>query len=377
MSFYNLTDFLEPINIALISEDAEFREGQMGKSIAIYQDEFPDLSEVDIVIAGCNETRGNGASINTDAGVNQIRKEFYSLYYWHKEIKIADLGNICIGATVADTYAAIKTVAEEVIKSGKKFLLLGGTHDLTLAQYEAYRSQSKVIEATGVDSYIDLSIDNPLKSKNFLMELLTGEPNFIRHYNHIGFQSYYVHPHMLETMDKLRFDCYRLGKVKENIEEMEPVIRNSDMLSFDLAAMGASTFHEGSSPNGFNGEEASTLLRYAGMSETISSVGIYGYEQSKDPFYTMAKQVSQMIWYYIDGVYHGRQEAKLDNKELFTEFHIAFGAIDATFIQSRKTGRWWMSMPDQKLIPCSENDFKQAGNNEMPERWLRFQERGL
>ena len=217
MSFYNLTDFLEPINIALISEDAEFREGQMGKSIAIYQDEFPDLSEVDIVIAGCNETRGNGASINTDAGVNQIRKEFYSLYYWHKEIKIADLGNICIGATVADTYAAIKTVAEEVIKSGKKFLLLGGTHDLTLAQYEAYRSQSKVIEATGVDSYIDLSIDNPLKSKNFLMELLTGEPNFIRHYNHIGFQSYYVHPHMLETMDKLRFDCYRLGKVKENI----------------------------------------------------------------------------------------------------------------------------------------------------------------
>jgi hypothetical protein len=35
-----------------------------------------------------------------------------------------------------------------------------------------------------------------------------------------------------------------------------------------------------------------------------------------------------------------------------------------------------MSMPDQKLIPCSENDFKQAGNNEMPERWLRFQERG-
>ena len=89
MSFYNLTDFLEPINISLISEDAEFREGQMGKSIAIYQDEFPDLTEVDIAIVGCNETRGNGASINTDAGVNQIRKEFYSLYYWHKEIKIA------------------------------------------------------------------------------------------------------------------------------------------------------------------------------------------------------------------------------------------------------------------------------------------------
>ena len=36
------------------------------------------------------------------------------------------------------------------------------------------------------------------------MEMLTGEPNMVRHYNHIGFQSYFVHPRMLETMDKLQ-----------------------------------------------------------------------------------------------------------------------------------------------------------------------------
>ena len=39
--------------------------------------------------------------------------------------------------------------------------------------------------------------------QNFFMEMLTGEPNYIRHYNHVAFQSYFVHPHMLETMDKL------------------------------------------------------------------------------------------------------------------------------------------------------------------------------
>ena len=69
------------------------------------------------------------------------------------------------------------------------------------------------------------------------MDLLTGEPNFIRHYNHIAFQSYYVHPRMLETMDKLHFDCYRVGSVKENIDEMEPVIRNSNLFSFDISAI--------------------------------------------------------------------------------------------------------------------------------------------
>jgi len=372
---FNLNDFLDPVNIPLLSNDEIYREGQIGKTISIYEDSFPDLEDVDIIIMGCNETRGNGNAKGSDNGIDAIRKEFYSLYLWHKNIRVSDIGNIRIGAELNDTYAALKTVAEEIQKHGKKIIILGGSQDLTLAQYDAFRSQSKIIEVTGVDAYIDLSIDNPIKSSNFLMEILTGEPNFIRHYNHIGFQSYYVHPHMLETMDKLRFDCYRLGKVKENIEEMEPVMRSSEMLSFDLSSLGATTFMEGSSPNGFNGEEACTLLRYAGMSEKMQSVGIYGYDQEHDPYNTLAKQVSQMLWYYIDGIYFGRLEADINDKQMFNECHIAFGNIDTSFIQSLKTGRWWMRMPDDKYIPCSQADFNQAGNNEIPERWLRTQER--
>ena len=376
MSFYNLTDFLDPLHVASISEDADLKEGQLGRSIGIYETEFPDLSETDIVIAGCEELRGDGNPSGDIAGIDNIRKELYSLYYWHKEIKIADIGNIRIGKSLADTYAAIKTVSEELIRNGKTFILLGGSHDLSMAVYDAYRGMNKIIEVTAVDAYIDLSIDNPVKSRNFLMEMLTGEPNFIRHYNHIGFQSYYVHPHMLETMDKLRFDCYRLGKVKEHIEEVEPAIRSSDFLSFDIAALGSATFWEGSSPNGFNGEEACTLMRYAGMNDQMKSVGIFGYNKKTDPKTNLAKQISQMLWYYIDGVQYGRTEAALDNKDMFIECHIAFAAVETTFIQSRKTGRWWMKMPDGKYVPCSYNDFTQAGNNEIPERWLRLQERG-
>ena len=375
MAFESLIDFLDPLDIAMIQNDEELKEGQMGKSISVYQDEFPDLTDIDIIIASCEDLRGDGQLGNTSAGLHAVRKEFYSLYYWHKEIKIADIGNIKTGATIADTYAAVKTVASEIIKKNKIFLLLGGSHDLSLAVYETYREMKKIIEVTGVDAYIDLSLDNPVRSRNFLMELLTGEPNFIRHYNHIGFQSYYVHPHMLETMDKLRFDCYRLGKVKEDIEEMEPAFRSSDMLMFDVAALGADTFWNGSSPNGFNGEEACTLMKYAGMSQQLKSAGIYGYQLSKDPQLHLAKQIAQMIWYYIDGIQYGRSEAKLEENEMFIECHLEFAAIETTFLKSRKTGRWWMKMPDGKYVPCSANDFTIAGNNELPERWLRLQER--
>src|SRR5258707_1273595 len=108
------------------------------------------------------------------------------------------------------------------------FLLPVNLHEIS--HHEEYKDGQ-------LGKLIDLYLDSPFRHENFLMEMLTGEPNYIRHYNHIGFQSYFVHPRMLETMDKLRFDCYRVGSVKENIDEMEPVIRNSNMLSFDITAM--------------------------------------------------------------------------------------------------------------------------------------------
>lgn len=375
MAFESIIDFLDPVDLPQVLEDGDLKEGQIGKSIDIFQDAFPDLTHADIVIASCDELRGDGQLGSASAETDAVRKELYSLYYWHKQIKLADIGKVKTGMHVSDTYAAIKTVAKEVIQQNKIFLLIGGSHDLVLAVYEAYREMNKVIEVTGIDAYIDLSLDNPVRSKNFLMELLTGDPNFIRHYNHMGFQSYYIHPHMLETMDKLRFDCYRLGKVKEHIEEMEPSFRSSDMVMFDVAALGAATFWDGSSPNGFNGEEACTLMRYAGMSDQLKALGIYGYDKKRDPQLNLAKQIAQMIWYYIDGVQYGRTEANLNEQDMFIECHLEFAAIETTFLKSRKTGRWWMKMPDGKYVPCAESDFNAAGNNELPERWLRLQER--
>ncbi len=76
----------------------------------------------------------------------------------------------------------------------KTVVIIGGSHDNTLAQYFAYKELNKIIDATVVDATIDLRSESTLRSENFLMEMLTGEPNMVRHYNHIAFQSYFVHP---------------------------------------------------------------------------------------------------------------------------------------------------------------------------------------
>ena len=370
---YDLHEFLEPINPALFNNDKGYNDGQLANFIAAYEDELPDLEETDIVLVGIN---GNELMLDNYAA-NAIRKQFYQLHYWHTDIQIADIGNIRSGATLNDTYAAVKTVLAELLKMKKTVILLGGSHDITLAQYNAYKELRQIIEASVIDATIDLRSESSVRSENFLMEMLTGEPNFVKHYNHIGFQSYFVHPRMLETMDKLRFDCYRVGMAKENIEEMEPVIRNTNLLSFDISAIKSSDAPANDcTPNGFTGEEACMLTRFAGMSNALSSLGIYGFDPANDVNELTAKQIAQMLWYFLDGKSRSKQEADLEEKHNFNEFNTAFTDMDTTFLQSKRTGRWWMQLPNKKLIACSYKDYINASNNEIPERWLRAQERG-
>lgn len=371
-----LIDFLEPVSLHQIANDDSFKDGQIGAGISAYEESLPELEEVDLVLLGCNECRGSWQLMQEASPANTIRTAFYQLYHWHYDLRLADIGNIKAGATLQDTYAAIRTVLSELHSMGKTVIIIGGSHDCTLGMYQAYASQQQVLDAVCVDACIDLSLQSLNRSENFLMEMLTGEPNYIRHYNHIGFQSYYVHPGMLETMDKLRFDCYRVGTVKEHIEEMEPVIRNCQLFSFDMTAL-ANAYAPGSSnsPNGLNGEEACTLMRYAGMSASVNSIGIFGYSAGKDKEGLSAKQVSQMLWYVLDGRSRGKKEAPWRERASFNEYHTAFAECETIFLQSKKTGRWWMQLPDEQFIACSYKDYLLASNNEIPERWLRAQER--
>lgn len=371
----DIHEFLHPLNPLELNGDKAYSDSQFGGMIITYGAEFPDLTGSDIVLVGIDEFRGDGSN-SRPLSADAIRSQFYQLYNWHKDIVITDVGNIKQGKTLNDTYAAAKTVVAELLRLDKTVVIIGGSHDNTLAQYYAYRELNRIIEATIIDATIDLKSESRLKSQSFLMEMLTGEPNMVSHYNHIGFQSYFVHPRMLETMDKLRFDCYRLGKAKEQIEEMEPVLRNSDFLSFDIAAIKASDSPASHcSPNGFTGEEACSLARYAGLSSRLTSLGIYGYNPDLDRDNLSALQIAQIIWYFIDGKNRSRQEAQLEERQNFNEYHTAFAEVDTMFMQSKKTGRWWMELPNKKLIACSYNDYLFASNNETPERWLRAQER--
>jgi arginase family enzyme len=376
MSLSTIQDFVEPINLSFLSKDEGYRDTQLGKHIKSYENQLPDITDADIVLIGAGECRGAGYALNGFEAANAVRAALYNLYYWHAQVTIADIGNVKLGQSIQDSYAALRTVIAELILQNKKVVIMGGSHDLTLSQYHAYTAIPTLVNAVVADAKIDLDLEARLPSDHFLEELFTGLPNHLNHYAHIGFQSYFMHPHMLETIDKLRFDCFRLGVVREGIEEMEPVIRDSHMMSFDISAIQhAQAPANIITSNGFNGEEACVLMQYAGMSWKTSTIGLFGYQAELDHHGLTAIQMAQMIWYIIDGVHRGKKEAPLTALDRFKEFHIAFSDIDTQFLQSKSTGRWWMKLHNEEWMPCSYKDYLVASNNEIPERWLRALER--
>lgn len=371
-----IIDFLEPVNVSQLNNDEDYNAKQLGSAADIYTNAFPDVDAADLIIVGCSEARGAGVPKRDDDGINAVRAHFYNLYHWHAEVKIADIGNVKSGASLEDTYAALQQILSELSALNKKVVVIGGSHDIMMAQYNVFAAQQKLVEAVCIDAILDMNVDSRMPAENFLMQMFTQEPNYLKHYNHIGFQSYFVHPSMLETIDKLRFDCYRVGVVKEHMETMEPVVRNANIIGFDITAIQNSHAPANRiTPNGFNGEEACMLMQYAGMSSIAGSIGIYGYNYRQDISDLTAKQISHMLWYLMDGIQKGKNEAPLEQREYFNEFRLMFADFETMFLQSKKTQRWWMQLPDKTFVACSGKDYVTALNNDIPERWLRAAER--
>lgn len=373
----DLRQFFEEEHFVETRKNGEYDPAQLGAQIRYAIGGVFNWEDADIVIVGCGEQSGEEMGAPHSKAPDAIREQLYKLYAWHSDIRIADAGNILQGARPSDTRAALRIVLKELEEAGKIVLVLGGSHDLTLQQYDAFKHLEKVVNVVVTDMYIDMDDVEGLTSKSFLMDMLTGQPSFIRHYSHIGFQSYYVHPKILETLDKLRFDFFRLGSAREHLEDMEPVLRAGNMYSFDVSAIKQSDApaNRGGSPNGFAGDEACQLARYAGMSDKLTSFGIYGYKPEHDLHNMTAKQLAQMIWYFVDGYYLRVTEPPLTEEDEFLTFNISFTDNDTKFIKSKRTNRWWMQLPNGSYTPCSYTDYQQASEGEIPERWIREQER--
>ncbi len=374
-------DYLKPVTHSVLEELLSFKTKRLGNTIAIHTNEnFPEITNnTKIAIIGVEEGRNAINNKDTGKNLNLIRRELYKLYKgnWHTEI--IDLGNVSEGNTIEDTNFAVKQICNYLIKKNIIPIILGGSQALTYAMYRAYDTLEQTVNLVSIDNKFDLEdINAPIHSRNYLSKIVMEEPNNLFNFSNIGYQTFFNSQEEIDLLDKLYFESYRLGVVNKNIQLIEPVLRDADLISIDLSALRKTEApaNNNTSPNGLYGEEMCAILRYAGLSDKISSIGFFEYNATLDNQNQTAQLLAQMIWYFIEGVNYRMHEYPFKSKKDYLKYIVPIDNDVINFYKSNLSDRWWMeithnNLAKETLIPCSYQDYLDANNQAIPERWWK------
>ncbi|WP_348822769.1 formimidoylglutamase [Flavobacterium aestuarii] len=375
-------DFLVPLDSEILNYIQGLSVQHLGSKIVLHtNDSVPDLDKINIAIIGVLDNRGD---INAKAAIdlNAIRKKLYGMFPGNWKASIADLGDVLAGNSKEDTYFAVKKITSGLIKRKIVPVIIGGSQDITYALYRAYDDLEQMVNLVAVDSKFDFGKENQaINADSFLTKIIIDEPNNLFNFCNIGYQTYYNSQEEIDLIEKLFFDAYRLGEVSNNISISEPVFRDADVVSIDLNSVKSSDSGDfvDFNPNGFNGKEICSLARYAGISDKVTSFGVFNHGSSKQE----AVIVAQICWYFIEGYNYRSNEYPFGSRENYLKYIVPLEEEDLVFYKSDKTDRWWIEIPHvlnssnklkkNTLLPCSYDEYLAACNQEMPERWWKAQ----
>lgn len=334
----------------------------LGKNIVLHRHEMPDLKKVRVAIIGVGEKEANA-----------VREQLYRCAFPFPAGAVADLGNL----RKAEASLLIPVIYE--LLSGKVLpLVLGAKDDLARAQFLAYQDAKALVNLTVVDE--------TFRSEAIYGPIMSPRHPLLFHFAMLGVQVHQTPQETLEFLSKNNFDIVRLGRSRAAIEETEPVLRDADLLAFHLSALKQSEAPGVAqpSPSGFFVEEACQLCRYAGMSDKLTSFGLYGFTPEHDRDGQTAQVAAQMLWYFLEGFFNRKGDYPAGTSGL-TEYVVEFRKLNyqLTFWKSNKSGRWWMQVPvatqrkyeRHRLVPCSFQDYQSACREELPERLLQAMSR--
>ena len=334
---------------------------------------WSDSALPDVAIIGITDDRLPNSRAYSESP-DTIREQLYQLHGLESSFKVVDLGNVKTGTEISDTFAALRIIAEELYSLNVPLLILGGNQCFTLPLLAGIQKNEAVL------TVIDDRIDN-LTQPNY-----DGEDIFLRNLSvesivhMMAVQSFFVSPESRESFpEEFNGSVFTLGELRNGLREMEPYLRETDLVSFDFGALKLSeaTGQSRNSPNGLTGEEACQLAWYAGISTNPVWFGLFGYAPDNDPNRNGAMMAAQIVWYFLQGKAKKMDEVPLDEAIDFMHFIVPVEGIPepVTFLRHPISKRWWMEVPspDCELfphrIPCSKKDYKKACKNEIPDRW--------
>ncbi len=247
---------------------------------------------------------------------------------------------------------------------------------------EAYGQLEQLVNSCTIDSALDLGTpDDEISATAYLSKILIKRPCHLFNLANIGLQIPYAGSKEFELFEKLYFDICRLGEFNADFKKAEPHLRNADVISIDFTSIKASELLlKGGNPNGFYAEQICQIARYAGLSDKVTSIGVFNYMNLTE---LSDKLLAQMIWYFIDGVENRTGDFPMGSKKDYMKFTVFIEETghEITFYKSNKSARWWMEVPyppkdgskyeRHHMAPCNRDDYDNAMKNQIPDLWWK------
>ena len=374
-------DLLKPVSDSLINElNENYLQGSIFKKLDIHTSSLglPNLESVNVCVIGVNECR-NSFFQSAPQDLNSLRKEFYKLKFSNWKLSISDLGNLPNGNTVDDTYHALYEICKELLSKKIILVIIGGSNDLIYPIFKSFDSYTDKINIVSIDNQFDLYQESELVSgRTYMNKIIVDDSNSLNDFTNIGYQRHLCSHDELQLMEKLFFEYISLGEISENNMKAEPIMRNSNIVGFDMKSLSFSASFDQTqgSPNGIDPRLACILSKYAGQSNKTNFLGLFELSNNK----VSSKLYSEIIWYFLDGVDKRIIESNFDDAQTFNKYIVQTSGRDIIFYKSKISEKWWTLIDTSKnksssYLPCLESDYLDALNDNIPIRWLKATKR--
>lgn len=374
-------EYLEPVNSELQDKVSTYPSHTLSKFISFYDGEDDiDFEETQLAILCIKDSRNSKYEQKSDDYYDEIRAGLYNMYVGNWELTILDLGDIDKGDEVSDTAFVLKTILSQLYTKAVTPIVLGGSQDFTFYQYRAFDGIKYMVNLTTADHKFDLgNSDMPMHGQSYVGKMIIDEPYNLFNYCNLGYQTYLSPQDEIDLMDKLFFEALRLGVLKQQFTKAEPLLRDTDIFSIDMFSVKSSEICDPNhiNINGFSTYDLCKLSRYAGMSDRLSSFGIYEL-QSLQASDSITHLISQMLWYFFEGFSLRLNENVSDHNPSYTKYNVPIQEEVLVFIKSEISNRWWIKIPNlnnnehkPSLLACDKQDYLEATASRLPDRWLK------
>ena len=252
---------------------------RLGEIVGIDENEY---NAADIVILGCPQDEGvrrNNGRVGAADAPNAIRTQFYKLTPFNIKKRLFDIGDISVAGSLEEIHEAHRKVVAEVLRDGKRLIVLGGGNDISYpdgaAMADVFGAEKWI--GISVDSHLDVRLAEERNSGTPYRQLMDEEMLLSKYFYVVGYQTHFASPVYYKYLRDLGVNRISLEILRSREQadmELKEQIRQrfigqssslNTFFGFDIDAVRSADAPGSSAPSplGLRAGEFITLVKYA------------------------------------------------------------------------------------------------------------------